>query len=268
MHHARASRSMKSRTKTAPFGRAAERAPKSIRSSAAARKSVAPPAPRKSVPPPAPRKAVPPAAPRKSVVPQARKSLPPPAAASSKKRARPVKAEAADPSGKRRLGMRGAAPWAARHAAKHAEEAAARNLSPPKPGSARGTLRSPDDADVIKQRISELLNVLVRIRALRKNLDDGFFQIGVELKHIQDEKLYEAKGFSSFESFAERELDLGKATAVKLARVPAIFLEAAARHHGIQAVLAAIDAIDEHPSAAMQKKNPSNKPNLPLKPPR
>ncbi len=175
--------------------------------------------------------------------------------------------EPADPSGKRRLGMRGAAPWASRHAAKHAEEAAARNLSPPKPGSARGTLRSPDDADSIKQRISELLNVLVRIRALRKNLDDGFFQMGVELKHIQDEKLYEAKGFSSFESFAERELDLGKATAVKLARVPGIFLEAAARHHGVQGVLAAIDALDEHPSAAMQKKA-SSKPNLPLKPPR
>jgi len=194
--------------------------------------------------------------------------MPPPAVASGKKRTRAAqKVEASDPPGKRRLGMRGAAPWAARHAAKHAEEAAARNLSPPKPGSARGTLRSPDDADNIKQRISELLNVLVRIRTLRKNLDDGFFQLAVELKHIQDEKLYEAKGFSSFESFAERELDLGKATAVKLARVPGIFLEAAARQHGIQGVLAAIDALDEHPSPAMQKKAAS-KPALPMKPPR
>jgi hypothetical protein len=192
--------------------------------------------------------------------PAARKPVAPPAR-------KPKKAEVVEAGGTRKLGMRGAAPWAARHAAKHAEEAAARNLSPPKPGSARGTLRSPDDADGIKQRISELLNVLVRIRSLRKNLDDGFFQMGVELKHIQDEKLYEAKGFSSFESFAERELDLGKATAVKLARVPGIFQEAAARQHGIQGVLAAIDALDEHPSAAMQKKAAS-KPNLPLKPPR
>ena len=250
---------MKSRAKTAPFGRAAERAPKSIRPGSVARKSVAPPArqsvppaARKSVAPPAPRKSVAPPPPRKSVAPQARKSK---------------KAEVTEAGAKRKLGMRGAAPWAARHAAKHAEEAAARNLSPPKPGSARGTLRSPDDADSIKQRISELLNVLVRIRALRKNLDEGFFQIAIELKHIQDEKLYEAKGFSSFESFAERELDLGKATAVKLTRVPGIFLEAAARHHGIQGVLAAIDALDEHPSPAMQKKA-ATRPNLPLKPPR
>jgi hypothetical protein len=193
--------------------------------------------------------------------------MPPPPVASAKKRTRPAqKDETSEASGKRRLGMRGAAPWAARHAAKHAEEAAARNLSPPKPGSARGTLRSPDDADGIKQRISELLNVLVRIRTLRKNLDDGFFQIAIELKHIQDEKLYEAKGFSSFESFAERELDLGKATALKLTRVPGIFLEAAARHHGIQGVLAAIDALDEHPSPAQKKA--ASKPSLPLKPPR
>src|SRR6478736_2545967 len=255
---------MKSRAKTDALrdprrgpqsGRAAERAPKSIRPSAPARKSVAPAA-RESIPPPAS---------RKSVAPQARKSMPPPAA-SSKKRA--SKAEAADAPGKRRLGMRGAAPWAARHAAKHAEEAAARNQSPPKPGSARGTLRSPDNADGIKQHLSELLNVLVRIRALRKNLDDGFFQIAIELKHIQDEKLYEAKGYSSFEGFAERELDLGKATAAKLARVPGIFLESAARHHGIQGVLAAIDALDEHQSTAAPKKASNTRPNLPLKPPR
>ncbi|HEX2669405.1 MAG TPA: hypothetical protein VHM25_00970 [Polyangiaceae bacterium] len=195
--------------------------------------------------------------------------MPPPAVAAGKKRARGAsKADAADSSGKRRLGMRGAAPWAARHAAKHAEEAAARNLSPPKPGSARGTLRSPDNADGIKQHLSELLNVLVRIRSLRKNLDDGFFQIALELKHIQDEKLYEAKGYSSFEGFAERELDLGKATAVKLARVPGIFLEAAARHHGLPGVLAAIDALDEHQTTTVQKKASGGRPNLPLKPPR
>src|SRR6478752_544301 len=263
---------MKSRAKTDALrdprrgpqsGRAAERAPKSIRPSAPARKSVAPAA-RESIPPPASRKSVAPAA-RKSVAPQARKSMPPPAA-SSKKRA--SKAEAADAPGKRRLGMRGAAPWAARHAAKHAEEAAARNQSPPKPGSARGTLRSPDNADGIKQHLSELLNVLVRIRGLRKNLDDTFFQIAIELKHIQDEKLYEAKGFSSFEGFAERELDLGKATAAKLARVPGIFLESAARHHGLTGVLAAIDALDEHQNTATQKKASGGRANLPLKPPK
>ena len=251
---------MKSRAKTAQFGRASERASKSIRPPAKAGKSLPPP-PRKSVPPPAA---------RKSVAPSGRKSLPPPAAAAKRPRgSKKAKAEAAEGDGKRRLGMRGAAPWAARHAAKHAEEAAARNLEPPKPGSARGTLRTPDDADSIKQRISELHNVLQRVRALRKNLDDGFYRLGVELKHVHDDKLYEAKGYSSFEAFAERELiDLGKATAVKLTRVPGIFLETAARQFGLQATLAAVDALDEHLNSATKSKAPSNRPNLPLKPPR
>jgi len=241
---------MKSRAKSAEATRGAERAPKSIR----------PPAvePRKSVPPKA-GKSIPPKA-SKSIPPKARKSMPPPAAA---------KKAADEGSGKRRMGMRGAAPWAARHAAKHAEEAAARALEPPKPGSARGTLRTPDNADSIKQRISELHNVLVRIRGLRKNLNTEFFRIGNELRHIQEQKLYEAKGFSSFETFAERELDFGKATALKLTRVPEIFLEAAAQKLGADAVLAAIDTLDERVSATPQRKAASPaRPNLPLKPPR
>jgi hypothetical protein len=249
---------MKSRAKTLEPARALDRAPKSIRPPAPARKSI-PPKAGKSIPPKA----------GKSIPPKARKSMPP-AGPSAGKRARAAKKaeEAADAAGKRRLGMRGAAPWAARHAAKHAEEAAARNLEPPKPGSARGTLRTPDDADSIKQRITELHNLLVRIRTLRKNLHDGFFQIGHELKHIQEQKLYEAKGYSSFETFAERELDLGKATTLKLSRVPDIFLESAARHYGVEAVLAALDTLDERAAAAPQRKATPARPNLPLKPPR
>jgi hypothetical protein len=245
-------RQMKSRAKSAEVTRASERTSKSIRPAAEARKSV-PPKVGKSIPPKA----------GKSLPPKARKSMPPAAAG---KKARAAKDE--DAGGKRRLGMRGAAPWAARHAAKHAEEAAARNLEPPKPGSARGTLRTPDDADSIKQRISELHNVLSRIRALKKNLNTEFYRIGSELKQIQERKLYEAKGFSSFETFAERELDLGKATAMKLARVPDLFLEGGARQHGVEAILAALDLLDERASAAPQRKAAPARPNLPLKPPR
>jgi len=255
---------MKSRAKTIEPARAAERAPKSITPPAPSRKSI-PPKAGKSIPPKALRAVSGTAG--KSVPPKARKALPAPTSTSMKKGRAAKKVDEAD-SGKRRLGMRGAAPWAARHAAKHAEEAAARNLEPPKPGSARGTLRTPDDADSIKQRITELHGILVRIRGLRKNLNDGFFQIGHELKHVQEQKLYEAKGFSSFETFAERELDLGKATTLKLARVPEIFLEAAARQYGVEAVLAAIDVLDERAAAMPQRKATPARPNLPLKPPR
>ncbi len=110
-------------------------------------------------------------------------------------------------AGGRRSGLRGAAPWAARHAAKHAAEARARNASPAPPGSARATLRTPEAAEQIKATVSELHNTLVRIRALRKNFNDKFYELGVLLGRIKDGELYIAKGYSSFETFLEREIE-------------------------------------------------------------
>src|SRR5262245_56819593 len=86
----------------------------------------------------------------------------------------------------RRTGLRGAAPWAARHAAKHAAEARARDLSPAPPGSARATLRTPEKAEQIKARVAELHNWMVKIRALRKNLGDKFFELGTILGSIKE----------------------------------------------------------------------------------
>ncbi|MDP9037127.1 MAG: hypothetical protein M3O50_20200, partial [Myxococcota bacterium] len=82
--------------------------------------------------------------------PKARTSVRPPGAA---KAAQP-KAGAGKEEGplKRKLGLRGAAPWAARHAAKHAAEARARAAEPPLPGSARATIRTPENAEDIKQK--------------------------------------------------------------------------------------------------------------------
>ena len=56
---------------------------------------------------------------------------------------------------KRKLGLRGAAPWAARHAAKHAAEARARAAEPPPPGSARATIRVPTGAEELKVKIAK-----------------------------------------------------------------------------------------------------------------
>lgn len=168
----------------------------------------------------------------------------------------------------RRLGVRGAAPWAARHAERRAQEAAARLREPPRPGSARATLRTPAQADRIKARIGELHAALGRVRALRKNLSDGFYELGHVLKHIADERLFDAKGYATFEAFVEREIDVGgKAVALKLSRVPEVFLEPAARQHGLDAILAALDTLD---TAKPVQKRPAAKalPQKPLKPPR
>src|SRR5262245_58763418 len=72
---------------------------------------------------------------------------------------------------KRKLGLRGAAPWAARHAAKHAAEARARAAEPAPPGSARAMIRVPTGAEEIKAKIAELHNQTLKIRNLRKRLE-------------------------------------------------------------------------------------------------
>lgn len=178
-----------------------------------------------------------------------------------------AKAQAAAADG-RRSGLRGAAPWAARHAAKHAAEARARNASPPPPGSARATLRVPERAEQIKAKVAELHNAMVKIRALRKQAGDKFYELGQVLGMIKEGQLYEAKGYTSFEAFVEREIDLGKTTSLRIERIPRLFHEAAARELGLEAVLAAMEAIDavltgqKKPAARSQPSNP-----LPLKPP-
>jgi hypothetical protein len=172
---------------------------------------------------------------------------------------------------KRKLGLRGAAPWAARHAAKHAAEARARAAEPPLPGSARATIRTPIDAEDIKQRVSDLHNALAKIKGFRKNLNKTFFDIGLVLKDIQTRRLYEAKRFPSFEAFVEREIDLGKTTSLRLVRVAGLFQKEGALELGMEKLFTAIQAIDtagdSSESSPRMPPPPPSTTSLPLRPP-
>jgi hypothetical protein len=171
---------------------------------------------------------------------------------------------------KRKLGLRGAAPWAARHAAKHAAEARARAAEPPLPGSARATIRTPTGADDIKAKIADLHNSVVQIKGLRKNLNKGFFEIGKVLRDIQARRLYEAKGFGTFEAFLEREIDLGKTTSLRLVKTAQIFQKEAALEYGMDRVFNAIAALETPPEEFLSGKlppTPLSAPSLPMKPP-
>jgi hypothetical protein len=160
--------------------------------------------------------------------------------------------------------MRGAAPWALRHAERQAAETARRNQEPPKPGSARATLRTPEAADRMKASIGELHNLSQKMRSLQKNLNDGFFELGQILGDIEERKLYEVKGYHNVETFAERELGIGKGLAPKLLRIPGLFLPEAARALKLDALVRAVDAIDQAPQAAAAARVAK----LPLKPPK
>ena len=168
---------------------------------------------------------------------------------------------------KRKLGLRGAAPWAARHAAKHAAEARARAAEPAPPGSARATIRTPSGAEEIKQKIADLHTQTQKIRTLRKRLDKGFYDIGQLLGEIQLRELYQAKGFGSFEAFLEREIDLGKLTCLKLMKVPTVFQREAALDFGMERVFSALSALEGELIPKAIPSAPGSKPGLPMKPP-
>jgi len=170
---------------------------------------------------------------------------------------------------KRKLGLRGAAPWAARHAAKHAAEARARAAEPAPPGSARATIRVPIGAEDIKAKIAELHNQTQKIRNFRKRLEKGFYEIGQVLAEIQQQELYLAKGYGSFEAFLEREIDLGKQTSLKLMKIAHLFQREAALDYGMDRLFAAIAALEGDSSIPKpsQPSTPGSKTPLPLKPP-
>ena len=168
---------------------------------------------------------------------------------------------------KRKLGLRGAAPWAARHAAKHAAEARARAAQPAPPGSARATIRVPQEAEQIKAKISELYNQTQKVRTLRKRLDKGFFEIGEILSDIQQHDLHQAKGYGSFEAFLEREIDLGKQTSLKLIKIAHTLQRDAALDYGMDRCIQALAALEGELLPKAAPSAPGSVQALPLKPP-
>ncbi|HMA93127.1 MAG TPA: hypothetical protein VKP30_10600 [Polyangiaceae bacterium] len=165
----------------------------------------------------------------------------------------------------RNNGPRGSAPWATRHAAKRAAEAAARNATPPPPGSARATLRTPERAEELKLQLTELANGISRLRLLKRTLQKDFWEAASILADIQDRQLYQAKGYASFDAFADREVELGKSVSLRLARLPKVFVPTAARELGLNSLLAALEALDGDRES--QTRIAVAQPAKPLKPP-
>jgi hypothetical protein len=139
-----------------------------------------------------------------------------------------------------------------------AEPAADQRASPAVPrvepvrlhGSEHGAAVS--KTDHLKARFTSLSAATAAIKTLKRSLQKNFFEIGVQLDRIREERLYEVKGYGSFESFVERELDLDKATCIRLSRIPRTMLREAALEAGLERACAAVAALDGDitPSAA------------------
>jgi hypothetical protein len=106
------------------------------------------------------------------------------------------------------------------------------------------TVRQPAGADELKAKIGALATATAQIRALKRTLARSFMDVGTILIDIRDRRLYEAKGYGSFEAFLEREIELGKTTSLRLTRAVELFQRPAAISGGMDKVLAAVAAFD------------------------
>lgn len=106
------------------------------------------------------------------------------------------------------------------------------------------TVRAPAGADELKAKIGALATAIAQIRNLKRTLSKSFMEVGGILIDIRDRKLFEAKGYGSFEAFVEREIELGKQTSLKLARAFELFQKPAAVAGGLDRVMAAVGAFD------------------------
>jgi hypothetical protein len=106
--------------------------------------------------------------------------------------------------------------------------------------------------DHLKARFTSLSAATAQIKTLKRSVQKNFFDIGVQLDRIREERLYEVKGYGSFESFVERELDLDKPLCMRLSRIPRTMLREAALEAGLERACAAVAALDGDaaPSAA------------------
>jgi hypothetical protein len=98
--------------------------------------------------------------------------------------------------------------------------------------------------DHLKARFAALSNAVSQIKAQKRAISKNFFEIGGLLERIRAEKLYEVKGYGSFESFVEREVDIDKLTCTRLARVSRVLVREAALEVGLDRACAAVAALD------------------------
>lgn len=114
-----------------------------------------------------------------------------------------------------------------------------------KPVAPKDTIRRPQDIEGRKQKLGALAQATSQIRGLKRSLNKSFYDIGQILRRIETERLYEVKGYGSFEAFVDREIDLGKQLSLKIVRIVQTFIREAAESAGLERVTAALDALED-----------------------
>ncbi len=111
-------------------------------------------------------------------------------------------------------------------------------------GSLHTEARVPAEAETIKQRLTTLVNTQQKLADLRRSSQKHCYEIGELLHRVREQRLYEVKGYGSFEAFLEREVNLGQQFCLQSVRIYETFLPAAAAHYGFHRLTSALAALD------------------------
>ena len=96
----------------------------------------------------------------------------------------------------------------------------------------------------LKAQFARLSAATSQITGLKRSLNKSFYDVGTLLNQIRNERLYEVKGYGSFESFVERELDLNKVLCMRAARIAEAIHRDQALAAGLERAAAAVAALD------------------------
>jgi hypothetical protein len=118
---------------------------------------------------------------------------------------------------------------------------------PPKPtapGSLHAPARQPEGAESLKARLVKVMNELGKLRALKRNVNKQFFEMGIIITELSNPELYQAKGYGSWESFVEREIErelsIGRVVVEDMRRIVKMFHRAAAEELGFERLQGAL----------------------------
>ena len=111
-------------------------------------------------------------------------------------------------------------------------------------GSIEDKTRSGASKSELKTQFAKLSSATSQIAGFKRSLNKTFFDIGVLLNQVRNERLYEVKGYGSFESFVEREIDINKAMCMKIVRIAEVFQREHAVAAGLERAAAAVAALD------------------------
>jgi hypothetical protein len=100
------------------------------------------------------------------------------------------------------------------------------------------------------------MSLLSQLRGLKRTINRQFFEAGLLLQKLSEPNLFQAKGYGSFESFlereVERELGIGRTMAHDLVNIVKVFQREPAEDLGLERLRNALRALWPEPGPVSQ----------------